>query len=696
MQDLWRRLSFQVLRGLSRVLAPDLKVRTSSDLDQIRGQLRLFGVFALTIMVPGLLLAWVGVTSIQGEELALWDEVGRRAELAADTVITQTEQTFAAFEDNTRQRLESGRSPVDALGELSPFVLVAFRIDDSGRVAAPFNRRRGEPLRDHALILSEAWRQAAALEQRDPTGAARRYHTIQEESRGLQAQGMAAFAEARCLIKAGRRVDAEQRLADIVADYGAVRDLYGFRLGDLARLRRGELLMERDPEIGAGSLVALVEELLGTRWTIGVGGEPAVAARAVELLEDQAPKDWLASARGRLDEKTRLLFWAGQLQGELDVVTAGGLALRVAPASFSYQASASTLWATAWWSEDLYAFALDGDAVLNRIDELAQQSVQVDAELSAIVVAPEGQLPQKVLARRTLAPWLPGWSLAIIPSDPDDLSSRQLTLRLERVVIIGLSILMILTGGFLTVRLVNRQLELAREKTDFAANVSHELRSPITQIRLKGEALQLGLVFDEEDLQKHYDAIVRESERLSRLVDNVLDFASIEQGAKSYVFRPVDIGESVRSAVEAARYSMETRGMIMDIDLPLMPVVMHDPEAIAQVMQNLISNAAKYGKEGGWIGVKGRVMSDGVEIMVSDRGIGIPPDEVGRIFDRFYRSADPDARRKKGTGIGLTIVRYIVEAHGGSIRVNSTLGQGTTFTIHFPLRPPGSTPAGGP
>ncbi|MCB9741026.1 MAG: HAMP domain-containing histidine kinase [Alphaproteobacteria bacterium] len=681
-----------MLRALSRVLAPDLKVRSSADLGQIRGQLRLFGLFALTILLPGLLLAAVGVGSIQGEELALWDEVGRRAELAADTVILQTELSFSSFEDNTRQRLESGRSPVDALGELSPYLLVAFRVDESGRVAAPFNRQRGDAVRDHSLLLSEAWREAAELEQHSPLEGAAAFHDIEGEARGLQAKGMARFAEARALIRAGRRPLAEQLLADVVADYGAVRDLYGFRLGDLARLRRGELLLDREPEIGAGSLIALVEELLGDRWTIGVGGEPAVAARALELLEDTAPKDWLASARGRLDEKARLLYWASQVEDDLDLITAGGLALRVAPASFSYQATHKTLWATAWWSEDLYAFALDGNAVLEHIDQLAQQSVKVDAELSAIVVAPEGSLPPKVLARRTLAPWLPGWSLAMVPSDPEDLTRRQLSLRLQRVVIIALSVLMILMGGFLTVRLVNRQLETAREKTDFAANVSHELRSPITQIRLKGEALQFGLVFDEEDLQKHYDAIVRESERLSRLVDNVLDFASIEQGAKSYVFRPVDIGETVRAAVEAARYSMETRGMVMDIDLPpFMPVVMHDPEAIGQVMQNLISNAAKYGKEGGWIGVKGRIMPEGVEIMVSDRGIGIPPDEVDQIFERFYRSKDPDARRKKGTGIGLTIVRYIVEAHNGNIRVNSTLGQGTTFTIHFPLRPPGPT-----
>ena len=215
------------------------------------------------------------------------------------------------------------------------------------------------------------------------------------------------------------------------------------------------------------------------------------------------------------------------------------------------------------------------------------------------------------------------------------------------------------------------------------------LRSPITQIRLKGEFLQMGLAEGEEEQQEHYDVIVRESERLSRLVDNVLDFSAIEAGTKSYTLRPADIGETIRSAVESARYSMETRGLVMDLDVPDgLPVVLHEPEAIQQVLQNLISNAAKYGEKGGWIGIRVQIAYQSLDISVSDRGIGMSEEELGRIFEKFYRSSSPMARREKGTGIGLSIVQYIMEAHHASVSGNQPcLGQRSRYAPSAPQSP---------
>jgi two-component system phosphate regulon sensor histidine kinase PhoR len=202
----------------------------------------------------------------------------------------------------------------------------------------------------------------------------------------------------------------------------------------------------------------------------------------------------------------------------------------------------------------------------------------------------------------------------------------------------------------------------------------------------------MGLVEGEEDLQHHYDTIVTESERLSRLVDNILDFAAIERGAKKYAMRPGNLLETIRMSVESARYAMETRGMVMEMTLPDdLPAVDHDPEAVRQVVLNLISNAAKYGEDGGWIGVECRYDEQWAKIIVSDHGIGISDQELPQIFDRFFRSRDKAARRKKGTGIGLTIVLYIMEAHHGTVSVTSEVGVGTAFTLHFPL-----PKAGGP
>ncbi len=249
---------------------------------------------------------------------------------------------------------------------------------------------------------------------------------------------------------------------------------------------------------------------------------------------------------------------------------------------------------------------------------------------------------------------------------------------------------MIALGLVLSTRFVRRELEAARDKSDFAAHVSHELRSPITQIRLKAEALQLGLATDDVARTRHYDVIVRESERLSRLVDNILDFAAIEKGKKKYTFRIGDVGLTVARCVEQAGVAMETKGMKIDFELPDdLPVIWHDADAVSQVMINLLSNAAKYGQQAAWIGVKVYVRegATGPEICVdvSDRGIGIAGTEQKAVFDQYYRSTDPLARSKKGTGIGLTIVRYIMEAHGGRVGIESAPGVGSTFTLHFPL-----------
>ncbi len=227
-------------------------------------------------------------------------------------------------------------------------------------------------------------------------------------------------------------------------------------------------------------------------------------------------------------------------------------------------------------------------------------------------------------------------------------------------------------------------MELARMKTSFAASVSHELRSPITQIRLKGEALQLGLPLDQDDRARHYEVIVREAERLSRLVDNVLDFAAIERGTKNYHLRLGDLGKTVQNAVDTMRMTMEARGVDLLSRIPDdLPMVKHDSDAIAQVMGNLLSNAAKYG--GGWVQVSATLLPEGIQIEVADHGIGIDYQEVERIFDKFYRSSDPEARRRKGTGIGLAIVRYIMEAHGGQVSVYSTPGKGSVFHLFFPF-----------
>ncbi len=661
-------------------------VRATEELVRLDGALRFGALYALTILGPILLLGYFGVADLLSGEASISNEISQEAEGTVGSCATDVEEIFERFEMAARNRLVSGRSLVEAPGELSSHLLLTLRLDGDGSITAPFDEPTSIPPKDHTFFLTGIFAQARRVEASDPALAAALFRIAGQRAPGVTSEGTAELQKARAMHKAGFTREAEAAYADIVADYPNSRDAWGFLLGDLARLERGELLLEREPEIGVGALEAVVDDILGRRWTIGQGGEAAVARRALVLMEGHADSDWLASRRSRVDQRSHQLYWAERLQPELDPLTAGGRLLQVAPGRFRYTLGEHAVWATAWFEDELYAFALDREGLFEAIQAAAVRAPRGDSPVQIDVLSPDALSPEGALARRSLAPWLPGWTLVAKHIDPEGLQATIRWQRARRIVLVLVAILLVGVGGLITGRLVSRELDLARLKTSFAANVSHELRSPITQIRLKGESLQLDLWDDEDDRRAHYDAIVRESERLSRLVDNVLDFAAIERGTKNYTIRPNDLGMTLRNATQSMRVSMEARGMVFDTDIPdELPMVPHDPEAIAQALTNLLSNAAKYGAKGKWIGLSTNVLPDGIEIYVADKGIGIDRDEIPRIFDQYYRSQDPRARSLKGTGIGLAIVKYIMEAHGGQVTVSSTPGRGSVFTLYLPF-----------
>lgn len=193
-----------------------------------------------------------------------------------------------------------------------------------------------------------------------------------------------------------------------------------------------------------------------------------------------------------------------------------------------------------------------------------------------------------------------------------------------------------------------------------------------------------GLV-EEDELQDNYESIVRESERLTWLVDNVLDYAAIERDNKSFVLREGDINLVIQRVVEGLQVTLTMRDMVFDVELmPDLPMMRFDANAVSQCVTNLLSNAEKYSKGERWIGVKVRQVVGFVEVLVSDHGIGIRAEDIEHIFEPFFRSKEQNALRRKGTGIGLSITKVIMQAHGGDVIVRSNLGQGSTFILRFP------------
>jgi signal transduction histidine kinase len=252
--------------------------------------------------------------------------------------------------------------------------------------------------------------------------------------------------------------------------------------------------------------------------------------------------------------------------------------------------------------------------------------------------------------------------------------------------ILGVLSLLLVAGLVLTYRSVFKEMELARLKSDFVSNVSHELRTPLALIRLYAETLELGRIKTQEKAEEYYRIVREESERLSALINNILDFSRIEAGRKEYEFRNTDIAELVGSTLDAYRYQIEQQGFALEqsIDQGIPPVCV-DREAIARSLVNLINNALKYSADDKFLGVKLYRADTGLKIEVVDHGIGIARNEQSKIFEKFYRAGDPLVHNTKGSGLGLSLVRHIAHAHGGEVEVESAPGKGSKFTLSLPM-----------
>lgn len=256
----------------------------------------------------------------------------------------------------------------------------------------------------------------------------------------------------------------------------------------------------------------------------------------------------------------------------------------------------------------------------------------------------------------------------------------------QSFLILGALSLLMVGGLVLTYRSVSKEMALARLKSDFVSNVSHELRTPLSLIQLYAETLELGRIQTQEKKDEYYRIIRKESERLGRLINNILDFSRIEAGRKEYDMRETDIAELVRSTLDAYRYQIEKNGFEfeMSVDSSIPPVRV-DREAIARALVNLVNNALKYSADEKVLVVR-LYRTDGVvKLEVIDRGIGISYRDQSKIFDKFYRTCDPLVHNTKGSGLGLSLVRHITRAHGGEVAVESTPGKGSKFTLTLPL-----------
>ncbi len=284
----------------------------------------------------------------------------------------------------------------------------------------------------------------------------------------------------------------------------------------------------------------------------------------------------------------------------------------------------------------------------------------------------------------------PSWKVALFHREGKTIDAL---VEKDKQIYLGLFVgimLVMLVGMVITVRAASHELEVSRMKAEFVSNVTHELKTPLALIRMFGETLETGLVTDEAKRHEFYQIIRKESERLTHLINNVLDFSKMDAGIKEYTFEEADLAEVVRSTLEAYKFHIREVGFEMVSEIPAEPMIATvDKDAISQAILNLLSNATKYSKDEKYIGVVLRKNSTDVILSVEDRGVGIPKEELPKIFEKFYRVGTAKTRETRGSGLGLALVKHIVKAHGGEVEISSEVGRGSTFTITIPLEQEG-------
>ncbi len=346
------------------------------------------------------------------------------------------------------------------------------------------------------------------------------------------------------------------------------------------------------------------------------------------------------------------------------------------------------------WIPDL----VEGLATKRRI-------VILDEVARSIVGGPAIQRPGPFLYEESFGKTLYAWRVQITPLNVDELRAQAETERLLGVLLIPVSTVIIAVGLGVVWLAMRAERRASQLKSDFIANVSHELKTPLSLIRMFAELLATGKHKGEGAGREYAGIITRESDRLAHLIDNVLDFARLERGKASYNFAEGRMQEVVERALEVCRFRLEKEKIRLRVEIAEdLPLVRMDEDAMTLVLLNLVDNAAKYGgsdtgAEGdggdatgdaaaaGEVWVKLSRVPGGVALSVRDHGSGISAEDQKRIFERFYRADTARVRNVRGSGIGLSLVKHIAESHGGRVEVESASGQGSTFTVFVPAAP---------
>lgn len=694
-------------------------------------------LFFLGIGIPCLVLGYLAFRGIQNDQALLekerLNEHRKILELVTKSVeenILKAEQTFLYIitEHQEIDQPDLIRS-MDSLKNLNPLVEEVFFSNNSGEIHLPIAKLLFLPSgstqsssassRIPASVRKVRPGQQLEFQQKNYLKALASYQKEFERVSDPQMKGELLSAIARVQKKSTLFRDAEKTYEVVARDYSHIQTAAGVPLGLAARLELCSLSIVMDDTVTAiKKFLNLYKDLLDREWTLDKAQYDFFSQHIKETIDDifsqvplAAPLQSYQNAFTllRAEENNqrkitqRLLTFQENAAADLKAkVPLNPEELLSSARRFTLESGEQTYLVSLLNQytgngshvNEIRGLLLNADYLRDNLLRQVLQSNIYSGKTGWIVKGRDDKTILKsekspsgsITARTNFEGGFPPWFVELYQQDPDlfeTFFSRRgiyfyMFFLLAGILIFGLT---------LTIRTVAHELELSKMKSDFVSTISHEFKSPLSSIRQLAEMLQSGRVPSEERRQQYYNVLVEQSERLSLLIDNILDFAKIEEGRKEFNFEIVDIGPLLLEIVSTIQDSIRHKDFVINVEIEKnLPSINVDISAITQTVTNLIDNAIKYSGEAKNILVRAFAENQYLIITVKDFGIGIRKEEIDKVFERFYRGGDALTRTVKGSGLGLTLVKQIVEVHHGNVNVESEPGQGSTFSIRLPLQ----------
>ncbi len=659
----------------------------------------------VAVVVPTACVLWFMTEAMRNERLAVRQKL---------TEAYRDQLTAAQRRLETEWRARTGAlanvDPIAPAGETFARLVATgdytsvLIYDRAGSVRYPF----ADPApADDGQLRAGPWLKARQLEHEgdDPAAAAAAYADVAAQTEDINTVASALEAQGRCLVRAGNTQEAIKILAVELADvrYRNATGPLGRFVAPNAQLRALQLMndphhaeyrrtveamVRRLTDYGEPVLPPSQRRFLMHELRIVVPGCPALPTLAAEDLA----ADYLESHPAM----PGLSYFGPILLRDPWPVTPP-------PEETPYLRPTRLQYVWQLTSGDRTVVALFSQPQLvARLQQVLTEQVSftdVTVELVAPGAAPSQGAPLLVADAGT---HLPEWQLALHLHGQEPLA-RAADRQVAAYMWTGLLVIFVVTAlALLVARRVTRQMKLTRLKNDLIATVSHELKTPLASMRVLVDTLLEGRYRDQQQVQEYLRLIAMENARLSRMIDNFLSFSRMERNRRAFQFEQVHIQEIVPVALETVGERFAPPHCRFETEVAdNLPAVFGDRDALTTVVLNLLDNAHKYTEDEKHITLRAYAADGHVCVEVQDNGIGLSRRTMKRVFDRFYHFDQTLSRRAGGCGLGLSIVKFIVDAHGGSIDVASQPGKGSTFTVRLPVhqgeergsrQPPRSSP----